>query len=191
MAGACVLSKTVVATYLDRWEVKGVNDGAGWARGGQEWTTKGLWPRGTHTESLAKAECKDWDQKWEGTSKGENVTEGEYYYHCLLFPVTPSMVASPGVFNIWCYGSKSLLLGPRATVQGAKPQPAPHLPLVCFFAGKRRLGRDHVFSLLSAHGGEAHSHRDQMSQPQGDGHHGLFRYLSYTCGQPHDLPEVQ
>jgi hypothetical protein len=29
MAGACVLSKTVVATYLDRWEVKGVNDGAG------------------------------------------------------------------------------------------------------------------------------------------------------------------
>lgn len=69
--------------------------------------------------------------------------------------------------------------GPRAAPQELPGVYVPLIcPLICFFAGKRGFGRDHVLPLLPAHSGQAHPHGDQVPESQGDGHHGLLRYLS-------------
>lgn len=93
----------------------------------------------------------------------------------------PAWRPDPWVLKTW----HSAQSGPTAAVWGLCGACVPlTCPLMCFFAGKRGFGRDHVLPLLPAHSRQAYPHSDQVSEPQGDGHHRILRYLSYPSGLP-------
>ena len=136
---------------------------------------EGLQPKG---QVRPKQEGEDQDQSLLRAEKERERTASAEEPLSLSLPFTPSHSRDRGQ-TIRPYSLRELLLGSGVVLRLHRRCVALTCPPVCFFAGKRGFGRDHVLPLLPAHSRQAHPHRDQMSEPQGNGHHRLLRYLSY------------
>lgn len=135
---------------------------------------------------------EDWDQHLSRVEKEQCTGQIQLKRNIILIvfysQLLPAWRPDPQVQKTRHSASKSLLLGPRVALSSGPGSRVPLMcPLVCFFAGKRGSGRDHVLPVLPANSRPAHPHSDQMSEPQGNGHHRLLRYLFSPSGLPIDI----